>query len=368
MALVWSSCGGIGEPGDPNHCKSTYCVGGEATVSYASHGVPTSLDLLVVLDDSVASGPYAPRLESALRTMMRNKMPYSAWDRYEPDLNVALVPAAMGFENTGASPPSRLWPETAYCPMPSGPFLHTARLCDAPSNILGDWADTVACAALHLPASGQPPSPLETIRSLLEPGGLAETSGFRRKNVPLLLVIVSTQDDPTAADAATLAAYRDFLGTVADPPDEALLAGVVAPTTAKGLSAFAESFGENGALSEITDESWSAIPFVTEEHLIRDFFPICIDWPVDDADPNAEGLQPDCVASEIHRSLSAARTEQILPRCLDDGSTPKPCWSVSWNPNRCAPDKFEFVVEEAPPVCLPSYVVRYSFTCAIRYQ
>jgi hypothetical protein len=124
----------------------------------------------------------------------------------------------------------------------------------------------------------------------------------------------------------------------------------------------------NAARSDIADESWSAIPFVTEEHLIRDYFPICVDWPVADADPNAEGLQPDCVASEIHFSPSAGRTEQLLPRCSDDGSTPEPCWSISWNPNRCPASDFEFVVDRVAPACLPSYGIGYSFTCATRYE
>jgi hypothetical protein len=251
-----TACGGIGEPVDPNHCKDAYCSGGEMTASIQGYHPPTPLDLLIVLDDSVASGPYAARLESALRALANGiKSPCDG--ELNPDLNVALVPASMG-----TTSPS--WPATPYCLLPSGPYLHAAKLCDAPNNFQGDLADALSCAALHLPPSSLPPRPLEAIRAFLQPGGLAEAGGFRRKNSYLLLVIVSSQDDPTIADAKTLAAYRDFLGTVVESPDDAILASIVAPAAAPGLASFVKSFGENGDFSDITTAAWSAIPFVTD--------------------------------------------------------------------------------------------------------
>jgi hypothetical protein len=364
LVCLSTACGGLGEAVDSNHCEDTYCVGGEATDRYTASRPPSPMDLIVVLDDSVVSGPYASRLEGALRELVKNMISPNG-GLLTADLNVALLPAASGEASTRMPIPSRLWPETPYCAQPSQPFLHAARLCDAPSNFQGDLADALACAALHLPASAEPPRPLEVIRAFLEPGGPAEATDFRRKSAYLLLAIVSSQDDPTLADAQALATYREFLGTVVEHPAEAILTGVVAPAEARGLAGFAASFGENGAFSEITTESWSAIPFMTNIRWWGDGRPICLDWPVADADPNMEGVQPDCVALEIHLS-EAGRTEEILPRCSDDGSRPQPCWRTSWD--RCAPNRFEFVVDSPPVACLPSYVVQYSFTCATRYQ
>ena len=54
-----SSCGGLGEPVDPYHCRDSYCVGGDVTVSYTAIFNPHLLDMVVVLDDSVPSGPGA---------------------------------------------------------------------------------------------------------------------------------------------------------------------------------------------------------------------------------------------------------------------------------------------------------------------
>jgi len=362
LALAWAGCGGIEEPGDPNHCKETYCVGGQATAVYVPAPPPSPMDLLVVLDDSVAAGPYAARLESALRELAANTESLSD-GLIQIDLNVASLPAAVGAKSASM----RLWPEARDCPQPSGPFLHAARLCDNPSNFRGELADALACAALHLPATGQSPRPLEAIRTFLGPGGLAETSSFRRKSANLLLAIVSSEDDPTIVDGETLAGYRDFLGAVVEHPDDAIVTGVVAPATAQGLSAFGKSFGENGALSDITAADWPAMPFVTDRHLIRDSFPNCLDWPLDDADPSTEGIQPNCVVSEMHYS-SGTWTEEILPHCSDNRATPSHCWKTSRDPQRCAANTFEFVVEPTHPACLSSDFIKYNFTCATRYQ
>jgi hypothetical protein len=97
-----------------------------------------------------------------------------------------------------------------------------------------------------------------------------------------------------------------------------------------------------------------------------DSFPSCLDWPLDDADPGMEGIQPNCTVSEMHYS-SGAWIEEILPHCAGDEASASHCWRTSRDPERCAPSTFEFVVEPIHPTCL-SQLVRYRFTCATRYQ
>jgi hypothetical protein len=358
-ALAFPACGGIGDPVDPNHCRDTYCVGGEATAGFLGYTRPSPLDLVIVLDDSIPSGPYAGRLEEALREMMQNTLPVTYWDG--DNLNVALVPAA-----TSPSQPSRMWPDTPYCALPAGSFLHSSRSCDSPNNFQGDVRDAVACAALHMPVSGLAPRPMETIRTLLGPGGPAQASGFRRKNADLFLAIVSIGDDPGSESAETVSATRDLLSTVVEELEYSVLVGVVAPATATGLGAFARSFGGNGATTDIGADSWSALPFLTGPHGFRDWWPECLDWPLADADPTTDGIQPDCVGTEVHLS-AAGRTDEILPPCPADGVPPGACWRVSWDANKCPSNEFRFLVDVQPPACLPDYNIRYLLTCATRY-
>jgi hypothetical protein len=315
--------------------------------------------MVIVIDDSIPSGPYAGRLEKGLREMMQNTLPVTYWGRDNRDINLAIFPAAMGLDDAG--PSQALWPAIPACALPTGSFLHSARLCDAPSNFEGGIVDAVACAVLHLPASGLPPRPLETIRALFAPGGPAEVTQFRRKEAPLLLAIVSSEDDPDGG--SSVSATRDVISTVVDELDYDVLVGVVAPATATGLAGFSKSFGGNGAFTDIAADQWSALRSLTDWGLMGGGRPECLDWPLADADPDADGIQPECVGTEIHQS-SAGRTENILPTCPAGGSASGSCWRVSWEPKKCGPVKFQFLVDVPPPACLPDYVIKYTLTCA----
>jgi hypothetical protein len=354
VLLLCASCGGIGEREDPNHCRDTYCVGGEETAGYLGFIPPSPRDLLIIVDDRIPSGPAADRLEKALREMMQNTLPLSGWDA--ENLNVALVSASW-------EQPAGLWPETTSCTLPSGGFLHSAESCAAPTNVAGQVTDAVACAALHLPVSGGGPRPLETIRTLLAPGGLAETSGFRRKDAYLLVAIVASEDDPGGTEG--IAATREVLGSIVEYVDEQVVVGVVAPPTAIALTGLARSFGENGATTDIAADAWSALPFLTHPSCCWDWWPECLDWPLADADTATDGVQPDCVGIETHFQ-AAGRAEQILPPCPAEGFASGACWRLSWEAGKCPANEFRFLVDVPLPACLPDYRVSYALTCATR--
>lgn len=253
---------------------------------------------------------------------------------------------------------------------PSGPFLRATQRCGDSNNFSGALSEAVACAALHLPASEASPRPIDTIRAVLAAGGLAESSGFRREGVPLIVAIVSTEDDPTLGDSGAVTAAHDLLASAVSNADDDLLVGVVGPSGAQGLIALAKASGENGAFSAATDAFWSSLPFTTDVRLMIDGWPgysDCLDWPVVDAQPDLEGMQPDCIATEIHIS-STERTEEIMPACSDGAAGSSRCWRPERNPNPCPPGKFEFRVEPALLGCQPSYSVLYTLTCAVRYD
>jgi hypothetical protein len=366
VALVCASCGGLTEPNDPNHCLSTGCSGGEQIVSIVAAPPPGPTDMLIVIDDLVPSSPDGAKLEQGLRDMMSSVELDVLSTRRGIDLNLALVSAAMDGDGAAATLPARLWPASSSCAQPNSSFLHATQICGDQSNFFGELSDVVACAALHMTASGKAPRPMAALRAVLDPGGSGERTGFRRPDARLLVAIVSTGDDPDLAAEGAVAGYHDYLAALVNDPDYRLMVGVVAPTAAQGLSSFSKSFGENGTFSDIAGSSWTSLAEMTYSTREGPSRP-CIFWPVVDAKPDVEGIQPDCVATERDWS-GTAWTEEILPPCPEDGANLGRCWRLSWDPNRCGPTGFELVVEPRFPVCLPSYPVMYTLTCATRIE
>jgi hypothetical protein len=361
LALCSGACGGLAEPVDPYHCAGDYCVGGDATVGYVAVFAPTSVDVLIVLDDAVPSGPDAPALAQGLRAMTANLSDFMASGQWGADLNVAIVPAAAG----PAGSPLLLWPASPSCPQPNGPFLHVTQVCGLPNNFSGNVPDAVACAATHLEPSGEAARPIDAIHAALEPG-----VGFRRAGAYLFVIIVSAQDAPGLLDAAQVAEQHDFLAGLVPDPETNLMVGIVAPAAAEGLAALARSFGDYATSSDIAASTWPALPSTTEYFGWHESWPACLDWDIVDADPATDGLQPDCAGTEIHLSSTSpsSRTEQPLPPCPNDGTVAGACWRVIRDTNKCPANGLEFVVEGWRPACMPSYAVKYTLTCAVRYD
>jgi hypothetical protein len=366
ILVLLSSCGGIGDPIDP--CRDADCVGGETTVRYWATRGTRAIDILLIVDERVGASPEGPKLASALARMMGNLDWPLGIGGSAIDLHVAMVSAAAT-DATGNTAPPMLWPTSPSCANPSGPFLRATQLCDESSNFSGALSEAVVCAALHVPASGRSPRPIDTLRTVLSPGGLGESTGFRRQDVQLIVAIVSTEEDPYLVDSGAVAAAHDLLANVAPNPDNASVVGIVGPAEAEGLLALATYFGDDGAFSAATDPVWSSLPFTTEVRLSVDGWPgyrDCLDWPVVDAQPDLEGIQPDCVATEIHRS-STEQTEEIMPACTDSASASGRCWRPSRTPNPCPAGTFEFRVEPQPLACQPNYSIIFTLTCALRH-
>jgi hypothetical protein len=208
---------------------------------------------------------------------------------------------------------------------------------------------------------------MAALRAVLDPGAASERSGFRRPNARLFVAIVSTEDDPALAGDGAVAEYHDYLTALVDDPDGQLMVGVVAPAAAPGLSSLVRSFGWNGIFSDIADSYWYALAASTYSTLgARPFVP-CFAWPVVDAKPDVPGIQPDCVATEKDWS-GTGWTEAILPPCPENGADLGHCWRAAWDPDRCGTTAFELVIEPTSPVCLPSYPVKHTLTCATRIE
>lgn len=363
LSMGCASCGGLDQSPDPNHCLSTYCVGGEKTTYTLAYGGPMPVDVLIAVDGSVPSGPQAPVMERALRAMVERLPDLAEIWLHKMDLNLALVSASLATNATIDGASGGLWPATPLCPQPNGPYLHDARSCDSPSNYQGTLGDALACAALHMPVTGQPGRPLETLRALLAPGGLAETGGFRRKDAPLYLVVITREDDPAAASDALRTEYADALG--ANAPDWVTMVAVIAPASAQGLLAFAGL--ADGAFDDLAATSWTGPAWIAEPHIAVDWEVPCVDGQIVDAAPEAPGIHPDCFVEERDRSATVL-VERPIPFCQGAGADPDPCWKTRPSHGRCPAPGLEFQIVRSEFACMPDYSINYLYTCATNLQ
>jgi hypothetical protein len=224
---------------------------------------------------------------------------------------------------------------------------------------------------LHLPVTGLPSRPLETIRALLDQGGLAVSSGFRRKDARLDLVVVTAEDDPTAATEAQRNDFANFVWNLVPDPDwEPSMLAVIAPAGAQGLASLADlmnqSRNRNGAFDDLAADSWSGPEWIAESNVTRERQAACEDRAMADADPSQPGVHPDCYVEEFDFS-HALQVEHTIPFCQGNGTDPDPCWRTRLNYDRCPASGIEFQIVRAF-ACMPSYSINYAFTCATRPQ
>jgi hypothetical protein len=337
-------------------CSILQCRPTTTTTFTYSDG-PVPLDVLILLDDSVQGTAAGPALTSGLAAIAQNLQDDLDDTRFVTDIHVAVVPANLAA--MGAT--TRLWPDSQACPQPEGSYLGASLLCGHPSNFQGSLAEALTCAGNHLPSSGQPSQPLESLLALLSPGGLAETTGFRRPNAHLVLGIASATDDPDLGTDAKLATHANaLLGLVPDP--SAIDIAVVGPAEAQGLRSFLRKF-EGSPYDDLAAPSWPSFSYLAwREHHSQ----VCLIGRI--ADPNDSGTtQPLCVVVERDQSLDGTVAERILPQCpatTADDALAAPCWRTMVDHLRCSTDLRMKVIR---PGCRAPGTLEYRATCATEY-
>jgi hypothetical protein len=361
VLLLGGACGGLAESdstnGDP--CANMACRP-TTTVDWTASFGDWPLDLLVVVDDRVPSSAAGTAFADSMRALAANMQAQMDDPFLGTDIHIAMVPSSLTVET--AIP--RLWPSSNDCQQPAGDYLHAGVLCDSPGNFSAPLADALACAGTHMPASGQPSRPLDVVRTLLSPGGLAETTGFRRPQAPLFLAIITAEDDPAVATASERTSYYDSLIQLLHGSDY-LEVAVVAPADAQGLIEFAKLFDWIGTADDIAADSWRGLSSLGSpwEAYLRN---LCIHrYDVPDGFQET-GQQPDCRVVEQDVSSDGSTTELSIPACPLDGLPSGPCWRAVVDTLRCPSDGVR--IEIAPTLtCRPSYRIRYQATCAQTY-
>jgi hypothetical protein len=332
------------------------------TVDWTANFGAWPLDLLVVVDDRVPSSAAGTALADSMRALAANMQAQIDDPFLGTDIHIAMVPSSP---TVGTAIP-RLWPSSDDCQQPAWNYLHAGTLCDSPGNFSAPLADALACAGTHMPASGQPSRPLDVVRTLLSPGGPAETTGFRRPQAALFLAIITAEDDPAVATASERTSYYDSLIQLLHGSDY-LEVAVVAPADAQGLIEFAELFDWIGTADDIAADSWRGLSMLgsPSEAILQNF---CVGQHPMAVALRETGQQPDCRVVEHDVSSDGSTTELSIPACPTDGLPSGPCWRAVVDTLRCLSDGVR--IEIAPTLiltCRPSYRIRYQATCAQPY-
>lgn len=316
------------------------CANGETCafreVSLWAESPPSlELDLLVVLDDSVARGPYAEDLRRTLRGWG------DAGRSQGVDLHMALVSSRGGPGCTRLPPfTPTVWPRDPRpgCPVPPGAFVVSSNVCGRVTPVEPPPGDVLACAAFAGPDPCGANQLLEVMRAVLRdgPDGPA-LPGFRRPNAYLGVVIVTDEDDqsPAAPDV-----YSGFLLDVVAQRSDRLLVTIIAPTLfgASGADCKKATISPAPLSSRLAgfqvalDPSFGEFRFVCGDwgarlplpRLFSD--PIrCLSQRLADTDPAAPGLQAACTVTESSQEPDGRSVSNVVGPC---SSGRVPCFDL----------------------------------------
>jgi hypothetical protein len=360
--LLAGACGGIEERtgGGVDPCANMACRP-TLTITWTASMGRRPIDLLLVVDDRVPTGPASAAFAKAMNDLAANTQLLLEMDRWASDIHIALVPANLAPDTS----PSQLWPTSQACPLPAGPYVQLSELCDSPINFYGSLADLLACATTHLPTSGLPSRPLDTARALLSPKGLALATGFRRSNGELLLAIVTSEDDPTAAEPGGRKGFVDLVNGL-DPDQSLFQMAVAAPADATGFAELAKALYLLGP-DNIADAQWPSIGYIADTH--RDWTTkLCLDI----VDPNQflQREQPPLPCTFVERitKTGGETSERPLAECPADTTPAEPCWRAGIDTLRCPVSGVYLEYVEPHQVCRTGDHVTVTATCATPYQ
>lgn len=346
VLLFAGACGGIADH-PPVPCANLDCRP-TRTITWTASSGRRPIDLILVVDDRVPDGPARAAFTEAMNEVATNMQEVVDMRRYAADIHVALVPANL---DLAKSPPS-LWPVSQACPLPTGPYVQLSELCDAPANFSGSLADLLACATTHLPTSGLPSRPFEVLRAVLSPDGPAWATGFRRPTAPLLLAIVTSEDDPTVAEPSGRRNMVDFLnGLISDDPW-----AVVAPAGATGIIELLAAL-HHSEPDDIAAPSWISFRGLGKDPRTKTVQG-CVDML---------GQPPACEV--VERIAQAGGTvERPLPECPTAETPVEPCWRMWTARNTCPVSELSFEYVEPELACRTGEYTTVKAKCATPYQ
>jgi hypothetical protein len=175
---------------------------------------PEDVDILFVIDDSPGMAEHQAHLPRKLAALIKTleNVPGGL-----PDLHVGVVTGDLGAGPTagaGCRPGGDrgVLRDGAACGLVAGARFVVSSGNGTRNNFSGDLADAVACLARVETAGCAFQHPLEAARLALSGASPPENGGFLRAGAKLLIVLVTNQDDCSAASSSDLFTDSTFAG------------------------------------------------------------------------------------------------------------------------------------------------------------
>lgn len=271
------------------------------------------VDLLFVVSEAPSMLRHADVLHARLRTLGHV---LETLEGGMPSVHVAVPDGAAPAERCGIGPEPWLRDVRVpwfWCDVDVGEACHDR-------NYASPWADALACLA-HRAADGDRPAPvLARAVAALEGGAAA----FLRPQAALVVVIITADDD---ASPGPVERYIDELRALAATRAIVYVA-LVAPLDAPRLRAVRDAFPNRAELVDVEGDSWTDVVASLGSWDDRIANP-CLPLAQPDVDPDAPGVQADCVATDDQLGLGP-----LLPRCTMSTAdrpapdTPLPCYWI----------------------------------------
>jgi hypothetical protein len=285
---------------------------------------PAKLDVLVVVDDTIAMAPHEDRM-ATLPALLADKLGWMT--RNWVDLQVAVTSNDGQFHRLPGSPSSFL--------TDAWDFDYTRR-----HNFPGTLAEALTTLMTSGGARSGPNQPLESMRRALE-----GNSQFVRDDAAFTVIVISASDD---ASPLPVSDYVDWMRKLAGQLDgegwgrkPVRVIGIHAQGSPR-LDEYYRLLGTNVAIATPIDNvdlghALSLLPPIPRSLL----GPPCLEH--DDLDPIAPGFQYDCVMSvfvggEMRSVPECSASERALER--SDGASQSaapapPCWYVAADRQNC---------------------------------
>lgn len=278
-------------------------------------GGPPQLDLLVVIDDTVAMAPYQDRMA----------MLPSVIEQAYLSIGDGLVDMHIAVTTDGTL---RRVPAVAGSYVAIRTDFDLAR----PANFTGTLLDAVTPLTSVGAANTAPYQPLAAVKRVFE----ENPDGFIRDNASIGIVIISASDD---ASPGTPADYAQFISATREDPYEIMVSRIVVNPSPR-LDELATGFMNRTSTTSLADGDLAGALTVFAQAIRTILRGNC--WHVSDIDPITPGPQYDCTFTATIRDVP-----RVLPPCkLPDDQF---CWSLVHSNDGCSDDGYEPLEPEIRP-------------------
>lgn len=259
----------------------------------------SSLDLLIVIDDTVAMAEYQARLASLPAVIEQLVTSLDSGLRYF-DVHIAVT------SNDGV---------LRSIPALADPFA--ALYLDYDLTTIANYTGSLASVLAQLVDVGAtntgPSQPLAALQLALE-----HDSSFLRANAYLGVVIVSATDD---ASGDSVAAYAQWLKSLKTDPANVVLVGVTGNATPR-LDELLAAFPDRHTEVALTADDYAPAIGIFGQLVKTTLEGYC--WNASDVDPITPGPQYDCTFAAIYGGA-----EHVLPPCTGGEGADAFCWSLA---------------------------------------